>query len=294
VKAAKEAKQAAKDAKAKAKMASIHRAAEFESNAMVNEDVMDATPRPNFNPKEARLATSDIDMSDGSDLDEHTYIPPEDSTEDDWMGSEGSAEETPMPLSKKGKGGPKGVAQAPKAAPKPLARSFAIADLADEAAVKCGRSQRMNIADDSATESDSVSPPPPTKKARAEGTAEQSVKITDGSATKSDSMPPLNKGKGKAVEKVEDKKPKKVKESIRNAIEAAQGKMTDGLDDDPRNYPSVDKAPSLKFNLKPKVLVKANMKSQSTSEPMRFGDGPQWVPKGGNGKGMMEQEGMGK
>ena len=91
----------------------------------------------------------------------------------------------------------------------------------------------MNIADDSATESNSVSPPLPTKEACVEGIAEQSVKITDGSATKSDSMPLLNKGKGKAVEKkVEDKKPKQVKESIRNAIEAVQGKMTDGLDDD--------------------------------------------------------------
>jgi hypothetical protein len=43
VKAAAEAKQATKDAKQQAKVASIHHAAAFESTAMADEDLMDAT-----------------------------------------------------------------------------------------------------------------------------------------------------------------------------------------------------------------------------------------------------------
>jgi hypothetical protein len=44
VKAATEAKEAAKEAKKQAKEASINHTAEFENNAMANEDLMDATP----------------------------------------------------------------------------------------------------------------------------------------------------------------------------------------------------------------------------------------------------------
>ena len=111
VKAAKEAKEAKKEAK----IASINHAAEFKRDAMANEDFMDATPQPNFNPRpssptETHSETetdTDINMSDRPDPDKHVYIPPEEPTEDNTMGFEGSAEETPMPLSKKRKVAPK-------------------------------------------------------------------------------------------------------------------------------------------------------------------------------------------
>ena len=110
-------------------------------------------------------------MSDGPDL-----------TEDDTMGSEGFAEETPIPLSKKRKAATKPVTETTK--PVALTRSFAVADLAAEASPERGqpkshddtKHQRRqpkfmaaddtspaNIMDDSATESDDQ--PPLTKKA---------------------------------------------------------------------------------------------------------------------------------
>jgi hypothetical protein len=51
VKAATEAKVAAKKAKEEAHEASIQRVAEFETNARTNEELADATPRPNFVPR---------------------------------------------------------------------------------------------------------------------------------------------------------------------------------------------------------------------------------------------------
>jgi len=296
VKAATEAKEAAKEAKKQAKEASINRAAEFENNAMANEDLMDATPQPNFNPRPStptetasETETShDIEMSDRPNFDNHTYVPPEDPTEDDTMGSEDFAE-TPIPLSKKRKGATTEATKATKRVG--LTRSFAIADLAAEAPLKRGQpksrddQQRQpkskaadddtspaNIMDDSATESDDQ--PPPTKKARGKKTAEQSVEIIDHSAAKSNGAPSSKKAKAKVVEDVEAKKMKKKKESIRDAIEAVQVKTMEGLDSDSRNRPSVDIASRLKLDVKGKLAVKAER-----SEPIRFGNGPQWVPK---------------
>ncbi|KIM71183.1 hypothetical protein PILCRDRAFT_93990, partial [Piloderma croceum F 1598] len=138
VKAANEAKEAAKEAKRQAKEASINRATEFESNAMANEDFLDATPQPNFNPRAStptKTETSnDIEMSDGPEFDNNPYIPPEDPTEDDTMGSEGSAEETPIPLSKKRK-----TAATTALKWVALTHSFAVADLAAEAPPKQGQ-----------------------------------------------------------------------------------------------------------------------------------------------------------
>jgi hypothetical protein len=110
VKAAAEAKQATKDAKQQAKVASIHCAAAFESTAMADEDLMDATPQPNFNSRSNILtmdtemeASTDIEMSDGHDFDQNVYNPPEDITENDLMDSEGFVEDTLMPLSRRGR-----------------------------------------------------------------------------------------------------------------------------------------------------------------------------------------------
>jgi len=116
VKAAKEAKAMAKEAKKEAKIASINRTAEFESNAMDNENFMDATPRPNFNPRPSTPTETASEMETENST-----------TEDDTMGSEGSAEETPIPLSKKRKAAPKATKQVA------LTHSFAVANLAAEA-----------------------------------------------------------------------------------------------------------------------------------------------------------------
>jgi hypothetical protein len=247
-------------------------------------------------------------MSDRPNFDNHTYVPPEDPTEDDTMGSEDFAEETPIPLSKKRKGATTEATTATKRVA--LTRSFAIADLAAEAPLKRGQpksrgdQQRQpkskaadddtspaNIMDDSATESDDE--PPPTKKARARKTAEQSVEIIDRSAAKSNGAPSSKNAKAKVVEDVEEKKTKKKKESIRDAIEAVQVKTMEGLDSDSRNHPSVDIASRLKLDAKGKLAVKAER-----SEPVHFGNGPQWVPKlkGSDGSKGKEQGlgGLGK
>jgi hypothetical protein len=309
VKADKEAKAMAKEAKKQAKVASIIRAAEFESNAMDNEDFMDATPRPNFNPRPSTPTETaseietdiNINMSDGPNLDKRTRISPENPTEDEMMGSEGSAEETPIPLSKKRKAAVEPATKAPKATKQvALTRSFAVADLAAEAPPKRRQPKSHNDAkqrqpkskvvdddtspEDSATESDDQ--PPPTKKARAKKVAERSVE--NHSVTEGDGAPASTKGK--AVE-VEDKKTKKKKESVRDAIEAAQGKMKG----DSRNPPVVDNPSKMDTSgkkLEGKVDMKGKSKSDPKSGPKQFG--PQWVPKQSDGSKGKEQGGVGK
>ena len=153
VKAATEAKQAANVAKKQAKIASIHRAAEFESTTMAKEELLDATPRPKFNSKSSSLAASakmvassnlNIQMSD-STLTENDDEP-EDSTEDDKPEdsaedgiTEDDFEKTPIPISKKRKAVPseavlKAITKsASEVHPQPLRRTYAVADLTIEA-----------------------------------------------------------------------------------------------------------------------------------------------------------------
>lgn len=92
MKAIAEAKQADQVAKKKAKMASVHRAAAFESTAMAEEDLMDATPQPKFNPRPSSHAMStemetspgcDVEMSDNSSLNENRHIPSDLTSADD-------------------------------------------------------------------------------------------------------------------------------------------------------------------------------------------------------------------
>jgi hypothetical protein len=154
----------------------------------------------------------------------------------------------------------------------------------------------VDITDNSATESDSQPPPMEVLgKGRAKKTAKQSVEIIDGSATESDRAPPPKKAKAKIMDKeVEDKKVRKKKESIRDAIEAAQGKVMEGLS---HNRPSVDNALKSKLDTKgkrkpPAEKVDLDMTSQ-LKEPMRFGNGPQWVPKCGDGSKGRDQGGVG-
>jgi hypothetical protein len=112
VKAAAKAKEAAKVAKKHAQEARVKRVAEFESNARNNEDLIDATPRPNFTPRgshpdlDTGLGTSE---DDGSNPDKHTSIPPDESGDesDNYIQS---AEVMPIPKGKK-KANLAGIAQ---------------------------------------------------------------------------------------------------------------------------------------------------------------------------------------
>jgi hypothetical protein len=91
--------------------------------------------------------------------------------------------------------------------------------------------------------------------------------------------------RGKVGEEVGDKKTKKKKESIHDAIETAQGKMP-GINSDSCNPPSVDNPLRSKLDtsgkkLEGKVEVKSKLKSEPKNGPKHFG--PQWVPKCSNG-----------
>ena len=68
VKVAAEAKEAAKKLKMEAQQARIQRVAEFERRAMTNEDLIDATPQPNFKPHATQPDYDTAHMSDGDML----------------------------------------------------------------------------------------------------------------------------------------------------------------------------------------------------------------------------------
>jgi hypothetical protein len=138
-----------------------------------------------------------------------------------------------------------------------------------------------NITDSSDTENDDQ---PPRKKARAKVTAGQSVETT-GAATESDGAPLLSKAK--VVEKT-----KKKKESVREAIEAARGKTMERIDSNSRNR---DNASRSKLDTKEKsvkVVIKSQLKAKPKSEPIRFGNGPQWMPKDSEDSKGKEQGGV--
>jgi len=96
VKAAAEAKEAAKVAKKEAQHAHIKCVTEFESNARDNKDLIDATPQPNIMPRgsHADLTASE---ADGHNSDGHTYVPPDESNDE----LDDVVEATPTPKEKK-------------------------------------------------------------------------------------------------------------------------------------------------------------------------------------------------
>ena len=108
VKADAEAKAAAKLAKKKERDARIKEVAEFESEAMEIEDLMDATPRPNFASKcgtrGSHLTSEDLESSevDGPNPDRHTYIPSDvDESDDESEDFTETIDATPVPARKK-------------------------------------------------------------------------------------------------------------------------------------------------------------------------------------------------
>ena len=81
---------------------------------------------------------------------------------------------------------------------------------------------------------------------------------------------------------------KKKKGNVRDAIEAVKG----GLDSGSGNGWNVHNAPrivDMKGNLLP-VNPKWNVNNEPKGQPLLFGDGPQWQPKGDDGR-KQEEEG---
>jgi hypothetical protein len=121
------AKAQAKAAREEARQQSINRAAEFERADMVNEDLVDATPRPPFTPKKPQYQThsdltplaetSDADMSDG--FEKASFVPPA-SEHSDTADESADESDTPRPA-KKLKAEPMAKMAATKAATKKAA-----------------------------------------------------------------------------------------------------------------------------------------------------------------------------
>jgi hypothetical protein len=107
VKAEADAKAAAKAAKKEAQQAWIKHIAGFETEAMANEDLIDATPWSNFAPKYdthvSHLESEDLGTSevDGPNPDGHTYVPDKSDTDDESDDPARSGKVTPVPKRKK-------------------------------------------------------------------------------------------------------------------------------------------------------------------------------------------------
>jgi hypothetical protein len=209
VKAAADAKQAAKEVKLLAMKASINRAAEFESVAVAYEDVLDVTPRPTFTRKKTTLSTelvpktdasaetSDFEMTNRLGPDGGSYVPPENSvTADDSTLSEGSIEETPMPLSRKKK------RAAQKVAAKSTTKVANHSSFTNVASMPIDQPDDLNIELRTAIESDTAAPPP-LKQTQPKKTADIPKELESNKAGK-----------------------KKKKRSVHDAIEAVQDQMT--------------------------------------------------------------------
>ena len=92
VKAAAKAKEDAKKAKKEAQAARLKRVADFETTAKMNEDMADATPRPNFAPRGTH-----IDSDAGHNSDGHTLAPPGESDDLSDDSDFIKSAETPVP-----------------------------------------------------------------------------------------------------------------------------------------------------------------------------------------------------
>jgi hypothetical protein len=223
VKAAAMAKEATKVAKKQAKEARIKRVAEFESNARDNEDVIDATPRPNFAPRgrhpdsDAGLGTSEDDVSNPN---KHTYIPP-DRSGDESDNCIQSAEVMPIPKGKK-KATLAGIAQ--KVGSTATEQLSTIAENSEGDSeplrMKRGKTASARWGQPILEETDSDGAPPPFRNWKPT-TRRRAAETED---SESDEVPPSKKPKvmEKAVERESMEKPGKKKQGIREAIAAVQ------------------------------------------------------------------------
>ena len=281
VKAAANTKKAANAAKKQAQEARIKRVAAFESNARDNEDLIDATPRPNFTPRDSHpdsetgLGTSE---DDGPNPNKNTYIPPDES-DDESDNSVQSAEVMPVPKRKK-KATPAAAAskvtkpgmagKASSTATKQLATITENSDSDSEplAPKKAQMSSRWGQIEEE-TDSDGVNLPLKRWKPKVRGRATE----TEGSAAVESDMEAPPSKKPKVVQQSMEKMGKK-KESVREAIAAIQqGQM--GNNGGVREKRQAEVA----VGEKARAAV-TEMKNPLKGVPKRFGDGPQWNRRG--------------
>ena len=292
VKAAAKAKEAAKVAKKEAQQARIKRVAEFESEARDNEDLIDATPRPNFVPRgshpnsDTGLETSEVD---GPNSDGHMYIPADESDDasDDFIKS---AEATPVPKRTK-KGTPAAAATkatkpgtAGKVGAKANKQLATIAENSDdETSPPLSKKARMSSRSElimEGTDSDGVDPPLKHWKPKGRGHATE----TEGSAAAESDMdvPPSKKRKlvrdVDMEQEVTEKLGKKKKESVREAIAAIQqGQRVASADSNSRQASEKRGEVAVKEKARA-VVIEAKKSLKNVSK--RFGDGPQWNQRG--------------
>jgi hypothetical protein len=208
VAAAKKAKEAAKKAKKEAQQARLERVAEFESQAKMNEDAVDATPRPKFPPRECHFDSDAYCISDGV-----TEIANQSDDSDD------NKSETIVPKRKK---------KAPAAELTTIAESSADdnLDILFSDLKARGRLRKRPILEE--TDSDGFGPPLLNRMSKAipGGAAENGLE--NSAAAEGGDKPALKKPKLAKAPDVDDVvvKPdghgKKKKDTVREAIEAIQ------------------------------------------------------------------------
>jgi hypothetical protein len=106
VKAEAKAKAAAKAVKKQVKQDQIEHVAGFETKVMANEDLMDATPQPNFAPRSHTCVKSEDLESKDPEVDEpnadgHTYVPGDSANPDNESDDEESVEVMPISARRK-------------------------------------------------------------------------------------------------------------------------------------------------------------------------------------------------
>ena len=136
------AKAQAKAAHEEARQQSINRAAKFERADMANENLVDATPRPPFTPKQPQYQThsdltplaetSDVDMSD--DFEKASFVPPA-SEHSDTVDESAGESDTPRPT-KEMKAEPKKVVVKTAATKKAVAKKVDKKKKADESDIE--------------------------------------------------------------------------------------------------------------------------------------------------------------
>ena len=252
VKAAASAKETAKKAKKEAHDAHIQRVAEFESKARANEELADATPRPNFAP---RVTNPDSDVSDG-----HPKALLVQTRESDDSDSDKPAE-TPVPKGKKKKGIP--VAKTKELASIPESSG----DESEPITFVRRRLPKGVVLEE--TDSDGFAPPfhiTKAKHGRIAGEAPDKPEVEEEKG-----IPPLKRAKTTKVanDEVEVEKlqaeagKKKKKGSVREAIAAVQQATSADSRGQEEQRDDVEK------------------KSKAVSTGVkRFGDGPSWNPRG--------------
>ena len=280
VQAAAKAKEAASAAKKQAQEACIKRVAEFESNARTNEDLIDATPRPNFAPcgsqpdSDADLGTSE---DDGPNPDKHTYTPPDESA-DESDNSMQSAEIMSVP---KGKKKTTLAAAANKVTKSGMARKVGLATTKQLVTIaeNVERDSEPSIFRRSdwwkgqvleETDSNGIAPPLRYWKPKAQG---RDTEMVD--SKRDTEAPPSKKPKvvKNAVEQESMEKLAKKKQSIHEAITAVQqGQMGASANG---NGGVSEKQAEVAAKEKVRVAV-TEVKSQLRDVPKHFSDGPQW------------------